>query len=220
MYEFDIAAIARYFTLIPEALWVTFYLTFTTIAVSTVFGILGALGRTSDSLVLRTTLTAYTEFLRNVPLIVIIYLVFFGLPQFGLRFNGTWSVLIALCANATAYMIEVFRGGIMSIPRGQYLAAQAQGMHYHQTQLLVILPQVVRNVYESYGNICVGILLGSSLASVVSVNDLSHWMFQTGSDSFRYMETFLVCAGIYVVLAQLITGLREILRHLLFRRTN
>ncbi|MGE0240558.1 MAG: amino acid ABC transporter permease, partial [Parvibaculaceae bacterium] len=144
------------------------------------------------------------------------YLVFFGLPQLGLRFDGTWSVLIALGANATAYMIEVFRSGLLSIPSGQYHAAEAQGMRYHQVQLFVILPQVIRNVYESYGNICVGILLGSSLASVVSVNDLSHWMFQTGSDTFRYMETFLVCAGIYVVLAQLITGLRALLRRHLF----
>jgi ABC-type amino acid transport system permease subunit len=52
---------------------------------------------------------------------------------------------------------------------------------------------------------------------VISVNDLSHWMFQTGSDTFRYMEAFLVCAGIYLVLAQLINGLRELARHLLFR---
>lgn len=217
MYEFEIAVVARYFDKIPTALWVTIYLTAIAIAVSTVLGLLGALGRTSRSRLLRLAITAFTEFFRNVPLVVIIYLVFFGLPQVGLRFNNTLSVLIALVVNGTAFMIEVFRGGLLSIPSGQYQAAQAQGMRYHQMQILVILPQLIRNVYASYGNICVGILLGSSLASVISVNDLSHWMFQTGSDTFRYMEAFFVCAAIYFGLAQALNLLRELVRRLLFR---
>src|SRR5204863_1312923 len=140
--------------------------------------------------ILRFAATLYTEVLRNVPLLVVVFVVFFGLAQIGLRLSGFTSVLVSLVANASAYMSEVFRGGLLSIPTGQREAALAQGMRYHQLQWYVILPQVMRNVFPAYGNICVGILLGSSLASVVGVHDLSFWMFNTGAATFRYMETF------------------------------
>jgi polar amino acid transport system permease protein len=218
MYQFDIGAVAHYFGGIPAAVGVTLALTLLATAFSTAIGIFGALSRTSPFRILRFAAALYTEVLRNVPLLVVVFVVFFGLSQIGLRLSGFTSVLVALVANASAYMSEVFRGGLLSIPSGQREAALAQGMRYHQMQWYVILPQVIRNVFPAYGNICVGILLGSSLASVVGVHDLSFWMLDTGAETFRYMESFLVSAGVYVVLVQAVTFGRSIAGRWLFAR--
>ena len=220
MYQFDIGAVAHYFGGIPAAVGVTLGLTLLATAFSTVIGIVGALSRTSPSRILRFAAALYTEVLRNVPLLVVVFVVFFGLAQVGLRLSGFTSVLVALVANASAYMSEVFRGGLLSIPGGQREAALAQGMRYHQMQWYVILPQVIRNVFPAYGNICVGILLGSSLASVVGVHDLSFWMLDTGAETFRYMESFLVSAAIYVVLVQALTFGRAMAGRWLFASPN
>jgi polar amino acid transport system permease protein len=220
MYQFNIGAVAHYFGGIPSAVVVTLALTVLATLFSTIIGIFGALCRTSPYSILRFAATTYTEVLRNVPLLVVVFVVFFGLAQIGLRLSGFTSVLVSLVANASAYMSEVFRGGLLSIPTGQREAALAQGMRYHQLQWYVILPQVMRNVFPAYGNICVGILLGSSLASVVGVHDLSFWMFNTGAATFRYMETFLVSAGIYVILVQTVTVGRAMAGRLLFARSD
>jgi polar amino acid transport system permease protein len=218
MYRFDLAVIAKYLGGLGPAVAMTLTLTLITLILSTMLGVLLALARTSRSQLLRFLAGAYTEVLRNVPLIVVVFFVYFGLSQLGVRLSGRSSVLVALVANATAYMTEVIRGGLLSIPRGQVEAAAAQGMRYHQVQRYVVLPQVLRNVFAAYGNICVGILLGTSLAAVIGVHDLSYWMLDTGAASFRYMETFLVAAAVYFVLVQAVTFARVLAGRWLFGR--
>ena len=90
-------------------------------------GLGGALLRRDGSPLFRRITGAYVEFMRNTPLIVLLYLVFFGLPHTGLRVGGYTSALVALTLNCSAYMIEIFRGGLAAIPRGQYEAAISQG---------------------------------------------------------------------------------------------
>jgi polar amino acid transport system permease protein len=217
MYQFNLGVLASYLPGIVPAVAMTLALTLLTTCFSTMIGIIAALMRTSHMWSLRVVAAAYVEVFRNIPLIVVVFVVFFGLAQIGLRLNGFTSASVALVANASAYMTEVFRGGLLGIPIGQREAALSQGMRYHQVQWYVILPQVVRHVYPAYGNICVGILLGSSLASVIGVPDLSFWMLDTGAATFRYMETFLVAAAVYVVLTQTLTLGRVLLGRWLFR---
>ena len=218
MYEFNLAVVLNYIAELGPAIGLTILLTLLTTVLSTIIGIVGALARTARFRTVRFAAAAYVEVFRNVPLIVVLFVVFFGLAQIGLRLNGFVSAVVALTANAGAYLTEVFRGGLLAVPTGQRESALAQGMRYHQLQWYVILPQVVRNVLPAYGNISVGILLGSSLASVIGVRDVSFWMLNTGAATFRYMETFLAAALVYFVLVQALTFARVLIGRWLFAR--
>ena len=204
MYQFSLRAISSYFELLPGAVVVTLWLSILTILLSTVVGIIGVLCRVSRLWALRFLGTAYVEVLRNIPLLVVIYLVFFGLAQLGLLVDGFHSALIALTLNAGAYMTEIFRGGLVAIPRGQYEAARSQGMTAPHLYRYIVFPQVFRIIYAPLGNLFIGIVIGSSLASVIGVEELATWMHLVGDQSFRYLEVFLVAALVYVGLAQVI----------------
>lgn len=217
MYQFNLHAVFGYFHLLPLAIGMTLLISVQTILLSLALGMVGALGRLSDKRSLRLLAAAYVEIFRNIPVLVLIYIVFFGMAQLGFRISNYYSGLIALTLNSSAYMIEIFRSGFIAIPRGQYLAAQSQGMTQLQLLRLVILPQVVRIVYPPLGNQFVAIVIGSSLAAVIGVQELANWMFSVGNDTFRYMESFLVAGLIYVALAQIINICRIILGRILMR---
>jgi len=218
MYEFTLAAIASYFTQLPLALAGTLELSLLTIAIGLGIGIVGALCRTSRVAALRVAGRVYVEVLRNLPLLIVIYLVYFGLAELGWRISNFNSALIALSFNTGAYMTEVLRGGLAAIDRGQYLAARSQAMSTTQVYRYVIFPQMFRIIYAPLGNLFISVVLGSSLASVIGVEEVMNWVLDTGNDSFRYLEAFLVGGAVYLSLAQtinigrLLIG-RALLRH-------
>jgi polar amino acid transport system permease protein len=217
MYKFNLQVILGYLDLLPFAVGMTLLISVQTIVLSLILGMAGALCRLSDNLLLRFLAAAYVELFRNIPVLVLIYIVFFGMAQIGLRVSNYYSGLIALTLNATAYMTEIFRGGLIVIPRGQYLAGQSQGMTQLQLFRHVILPQVVRIVYTPIGNQFIAIVIGSSLSAVIGVEEVANWMFSVGNDTFRYMESFLVAGLVYVAMAQTINFCRIILGRLLMR---
>jgi len=217
MYQFNLNTILGYVDQLPFAIGMTLLISVQTILLSLVLGMIGALGRLSDRFVLRFLTAAYVEVFRNIPVLVLLYIVFFGMAQVGLRISNYYSGLIALTLNSSAYMIEIFRSGLIAIPRGQYLAAQSQGMTQLQMFRYVIFPQVIRIVYPPMGNQFIAIVIGSSLAAVIGVQEVANWMFSVGNDTFRYMESFLVAGLIYVALAQAINISRLILGRLLMR---
>lgn len=217
MYELSFRAISSYLWLLPEALLGTMRLSLLTICFSMIVGLVGALCRTSRLRPLRALGTAYVEVLRNIPLLVVIYLVFFGLAQVGLHLDGFQSALAALTMNAGAYMTEIFRGGLAAIPRGQYEAARSQGMTPGQLYRHVVFPQVFRIIYAPLGNLLIGIVLGSSLASVIGVEEVTNWMHLAGNESYRYLEIFFVAGLVYLVLAQAINVARIVTGRVLLK---
>jgi len=218
MYTFSMQAILPYLAALPEAMWATFSLSVLTALISGVVGIFGALLRRSRLWPVRFVLGFYVEAMRNIPLLIVLYLVFFSLPALGMRLDGYYAALIALTLNSTAYMIEIFRSGLIALPRGQFEAAAAQGMTGAQTLRYVVLPQILRTIYAPLGNQLIAIVIGSSLASVVTVGELTAWMGTAGSASFRYFEAFVVVAVAYLLLCQGINLLRVITGKLLFGR--
>lgn len=217
MYELSFRAISSYLWLLPQALLGTVRLSLLTICFSMIVGLAGALCRTSRLRPVRALGTAYVEVLRNIPLLVVIYLVFFGLAQVGLHLDGFQSALAALTMNAGAYMTEIFRGGLAAIARGQYEAARSQGMTAGQLYRYVVFPQVFRIIYAPLGNLLIGIVLGSSLASVIGVEEVTNWMHLAGNESYRYLEIFFVAGLVYLVLAQAINVARIVTGRILLK---
>ncbi len=160
--------------------------------------------RTSRYRPLAVAAGAYVEVFRNVPLLVVIYVFFYGLPSLGLQLDSFMSGLAALSVNSTAYVIEIFRGGLAGIPKGQYEAAHSLGMRPHQVLAHVVMPQLFRISFPALGNQVVGLILGSSLVSVVGIAELTSISYKVGSITFRYFEVFVVAAIFYFLAVQVI----------------
>ena len=202
MYQFNLRAILVYFDRLPQSIAVTLALTAIAVVASTLLAFPIAKARMSGIPPLVVLARAYVELFRNIPILVLLYVYYFGFAQAGLHLSTWWAALLALSTNAAAYCAEILRAGYSAIPGGQREAARSLGLRAWQIEVFVVLPQVARVIIPPFANHCIGVLLGSSIAAVIGVADLADWMLATGSDSFRYMESFLVAATIYIVLCQ------------------
>jgi His/Glu/Gln/Arg/opine family amino acid ABC transporter permease subunit len=217
MYNFHFAALYPFLGALPAAIWNTVEISFLATILSAMLGVLFALMRTSQFVALRAAGETYVEVIRNMPLLVLLYLIFFGLPAMGVVLSGYLSGLIALTLNSAAFMTEIFRAGLLAVPKGQHEAARAQGMTSVQTYRFVILPQMFRVSYAPLGNQVIGVIMGSSIMMVATVEEVTAWMANTGSVTYRYFETFVVAAIVYLLLCQLATVIRTALGRLLFK---
>jgi len=203
-YHFSLRAIVPYLGDLASAVVGTVTMSLATIAISLVLGLFFAVLRQSRSAPVRFLATSYVEFFRNTPLLVVLYFAYFMMPVIGVRMSPFQSGLVGMSLHFGAYMTEILRAGLIAVPHGQYEAGHSQGMTNGQILRHVVLPQVFRTIYAPLGNQLINIILGSSLTSAIAVNEIASWMQTTGSDTFRYFETFLVAAIVYAVLCQTI----------------
>jgi His/Glu/Gln/Arg/opine family amino acid ABC transporter permease subunit len=216
-YIFNLRAVIPYLGDLVPAVVDTVEVSLATMLVSLLLGLLFALGRQSRHRAVRFLATLYVEFFRNTPLLVVLYFVYFMIPTLGLRLSSFQSALVAMSLHAGAYMTEILRAGLIAVPHGQYEAGHSQGMTGPQILRHVVLPQVFRTIYSPLGNQLIAIILASSLTSAIAVNEVASWMQTAGAASFRYFETFLVAAIVYLVLSQVVNLGRIQLGRMLFR---
>jgi len=169
-------------------------------------GLGGALLRRSRWRGIRTAVTAMVELLRNLPLLILLYVLFFVLPAHGLRLTAFQAGVLGLTLNSAAFTTEIFRGGLTAIPRGQHEAAAALGLHRWRAFQKVTLPQLLRIVFPAMGNQVVSVVLGSAQVAIIGVPELTYQALSIGSDSFRYLEVFAVAGVFYIVCVQLINA--------------
>ena len=217
MYDFNINIIYPYFDALPSAIWTTIEISFLATIFSMIMGIFLALMRRSNRVVLRGIGVTYVEIIRNMPLLILLYLIFFGLPAFGIVFSGYMAGLIALTLNSAAFMTEIFRAGLIAVPKGQYEAARSQGMTRACMFRFVILPQILRVAYAPLGNQIIGVIMGSSILMIATVEELTAWMNNTGSVTYRYFEAFVVVAIVYVILCQTTNVIRNVVGRAIFK---
>lgn len=203
-YHINFGVLAPYLDLFVRGFELTVGISLVSLAISLPLGLGGALLRTSHHRWLRIATAVYVEALRNVPLLVVVYVFFYELPGLGVRLDSVASGIAALSVNSTAYVIEIFRGGLAAIPKGQYEASASLGMRPAQAFRFVILPQLLRVSFPALGNQVVGLILGSSLVSVVGIPELTSVSYKVGAQTFRYFEVFVVAAVFYFVAVQLI----------------
>ncbi|MBV8651248.1 MAG: amino acid ABC transporter permease [Alphaproteobacteria bacterium] len=216
-YSFTLRTIFPYLGTLGDAAATTLLISVLAILLSLALGAVFAVMRQSKSRALRGLGAAYVEFMRNTPLLVILYFVYFVVPTLGLRLSSFSSALIALALNSGAYMTEILRAGLIAVPHGQFEAAASQGMTTWQTLRHVVFPQVFRTIYAPLGNQFIAVILASSLASVIAVEDVASWMQTVGATSFRFFETFLVAAAVYLVMCQSVNLARIGIGRWLFR---
>jgi polar amino acid transport system permease protein len=184
----------------------TLILTVLCFGLSMVTGTLFGIGRTAgNNKVLYYALSAYIEIIRNTPVLVQIFLIYRGLPQFGIKLNPVTAGVIAMVINNTAYIAEIVRSGINSVYKGQLEAALSIGLDTKDTLFFVILPQAFRNVFPSLINQFVLILFGTSLLSAIDVRELTQKAYILNSETVRTMEIFVFVMFMYYVLSIICT---------------
>ena len=216
-YIFNLRAITPYLGDLVSAAVATITVSLATMVLSLALGMVFAVGRQSRHRVIRFLATAYVEFFRNTPLLVVLYFTYFMIPTIGLRLSSFQSALLAMTLHAGAYMTQILRAGLIAVPHGQYEAGHAQGMSRWQILRHVVMPQVFRTIYAPLGNQFIAIILASSLTSAIAVNEIASWMQTAGAASFRYFETFLVAALVYLLLSQMVNVARIQIGRRLFR---
>ncbi|QRY45099.1 amino acid ABC transporter permease [Mycolicibacterium boenickei] len=174
------------------------------------FGILLYSGRTSKVSIWRVASSTYIEVIRNTPLLLQLYLVYFALPQAGVNLDPVAAGILALSINNAAYMAEIFRAGFQSVPAGLREAGPALGLSPRDTFWRVLFPPAMRNVLPAITNQTILLFLASSITSVVSLPDLMHVMMGITSTTFRTIEAFTVGGLLYFAVAFLIASLSRI----------
>lgn len=179
----------------------TIILAVITMAIAIPGGIILALLRLSGSRTLIAISASFTEFFRNLPLILVIYAAYYMLPlALDVAFSPIVTALIALSLNVSAYNGETFRAGIASIRRGQGEAALALGMSRFQAMREVILPQAIRRVLPVLASTWVSLFKDTSLVSVIAVGELAYTSMRIRSQTFRVLEMLTAMAAIYWML--------------------
>ena len=180
-----------------------------TLELSLVATVTGFVGGTACALVLRRggwparLCTVYIEAIRNTPLLVQIFLMYFGLASLGLHLSAFVVASISLTVNVAAYTAEIMRAGLEAVPAGQLEAGECLGLSRAQLYRHVLLLPAMERVYPSLASQFVLLMLASSVTSQISAEELTAVANHVQSDTFRPFETFILLAGLYVALSLL-----------------
>jgi polar amino acid transport system permease protein len=159
---------------------------------------------------------AYVELIRNTPFIVQLFFIFFGLPAAGVKLSETTAAFLAMVINLGAYSTEIIRAGIQAVPKGHLEAGEVLAMTKLQILRYVVLKQAFQKVYPALSSQIIIVMLGSSVVSQISAEDLTYAANYIQSRNFRAFEVYFVAALFYLVLA---IAMRAILRgigHVIF----
>lgn len=193
---------------IPE-LWdgtlITLQITFVTLIIGFVIGFPAAFARIYGGKVLKSISIVYTEIFRGTPVLVQLFLIYYGLPQFGITLSAFMAAYIALGLNSGAYQAEYFRGAIQAISSGQMMAAQSLGMNKVKAIIYIIIPQAFRLALPSWANEVVSMVKVTSIVYLTAVPDLMTKAKMLSSKYFNPIETYLTAAVFYLVIIGILT---------------
>ena len=186
-------------------------------ALGLLIGLAGASTLTYGSAPARALTRAYVSFFSNTPQLVQIFFLFFALPEFGLLLTPVQAVLIGMTLNAGAYLTEIQRAGFQSLPQAEIEAAETLGFTRLQTIRHVIAPHIVKALYPSLSNHYIIMTLGTSMAAIFGVEELTARALNANAITFRSIEIFSVTAVIYIALTMLASVILYTFGRLMFR---
>ena len=220
MYEqtLEFSAVWAAFDQLLAGAGLTLRLTAEAIVLGMVVAIMCAWIKTGGPKVLRPAVTVYVEAIRNTPFLLQLYFLFFGLPAIGVRLAPNDAALLTMVVNLGAYAAEIVRAGIEAVPHGQVEAGRALGLRPLQIFRLIIMPPTLRIVYAPLAGQFTLALLGSSVVSAISANELASAANLLQSVNFRTFETYLVVTCMYFAMVLAFRGVFALLHRAIFRR--
>jgi His/Glu/Gln/Arg/opine family amino acid ABC transporter permease subunit len=195
---FNVDVIRDYGGALLHGLLMTVILTFIVITLSLGLAIPVALCRMSPYRVIRAISSFYVEVIRGTPLLLQLVYIYYVLPSIGLNLSAFFAAILGLTLNYTAYMSEVYRGGILAVPKNQWEAAATIGLSKARTLQRIILPQALRIVTPTLGNYFISLFKDTALASVVTVQELTFTGQIISARSYQYFTIYTVTAILYL----------------------
>ena len=217
-YQFDFSSLLPYWPEFLQGVWLTVQLSAVSTVLGFVLGTLCAIGRASGPPWVKRLVGAYVETIRNTPLLVQVFLVYFGIATLGIRIPANAAAVIALVVNVGAYTCEIVRAGIESVHKAQLEAAECLGMSRAQVYWYVILRPAIERVYPALTSQYVLLMLASSITSQISAEELTAVANRIQSDTFRSFETYIAVGLLYIALSFLVRGLLWGFGQLVFTR--
>ncbi|HEU4519020.1 MAG TPA: amino acid ABC transporter permease [Microvirga sp.] len=213
-YTLNFTLIWRHFDKLWGGLLLSLELAVLSIAIGVVIGLVLAVAYGAGGRMVRLLIGAYVEFIRNVPLILLVYLVFYGLPTaIDLAYDAGTSFVATLSLYAGAYLVEVFRSGLAAVPAGLVDAGKAIGLTPWQRLVHVRLPTMLRITLPALSNTFVSLFKDTSVASVIAVPELTYGAQWINTNTFRIVEVYLVVTAMYLVTGYaILIGLRAVER--------
>ncbi|WP_068787297.1 amino acid ABC transporter permease [Paenibacillus phocaensis] len=196
----DISILTDYFDVYLEGFRGTVLSSLLALVGSFVLGALIAVFRIAPVQPLRWFGTGYVEFLRNIPLLLVVYIFYYGPSALGWPLDGFTSGTIGLAVYTSSFIAEAIRAGILAIPKGQTEAARSSGLSYAQTMLHIILPQAIKLVIPPLGNQFINLIKNSSVLTIVAGLDLMYFADIVNAETYRTFDTYIFVALFYLVL--------------------
>jgi polar amino acid transport system permease protein len=196
----DFSAITPYVHMLLKGAVTTIQASLLAVSFGTILGILVGAVRVMPLKWVRSLAATYIYVIRGTPLLIQLFLIYFGLPSLGLNLSAFTAGIIGLSINSSGYVGEIVRGGIEAIPQGQWEASQVLGLSYFQTMRFIILPQALRSMLPAIGNEFVTLIKESSLLSTLAITELTMVGQQVRSVTYASFETFIMVGIIYLVM--------------------
>ena len=213
---FDFALIVESIPFLLKGAVYTVQVSILAIVVGLVMGWLFGLAAVSGMSMLRVITFMYVQFIRGTPLLVQIFLIYFGLPALGINIPAYWSGVIALGLNSGGFQAEIVRAGIESIDRGQSEAARSIGMSWLQTLVFILVPQTIRRVIPPLTNELITLVKSSSLLSAIAALELTHAGQLIIARTFAPFEIYAAVALIYLLIVSLLSRASALLEKRVF----
>jgi His/Glu/Gln/Arg/opine family amino acid ABC transporter permease subunit len=195
---FNIEVVNQYSGALLRGLSVTVFLTIVVITLALVLAVPVALIRMSPNILLRGLGSFYVEVIRGTPLLLQLVYIYYVLPSLGVNLDPLLAAIVGLTLNYTAYMSEVYRGGILAVPKSQWEAAATVGMSRARAFQRIVLPQALRIVTPALGNYFISLFKDTALASVVTVQELTFTGQIISARSYQYFTIYTVTGILYL----------------------
>ena len=200
-YEFQFRDVLAYWPSLLSGVAMTLMLSLVGMVGGVLVGILGATAQLYGARPFRLLAAAYVETIRNTPLLIQLFIIFFGLAQIGLRLDAVVAAIVTLIVNVGAYATEIVRAGLQAIPRTQVEAGHALGLSGYQVFRHVVLIPALKMMFPALASQFTLLLLATSIVSLISVDDLFHTASIIQSRTFRDFEVYTVIGLVYLALA-------------------
>lgn len=206
-YTLNFAAVWRSFDLLLGGLLLSLELAVVSVLIGAVIGLVVAFALTGRHGWLRRPAAFYVTLIRNLPILVLVLFTYFALPQLGWRIDKISSFVLTLSVYSGAYLAEVFRAGLISVPPGLKEAGLAIGLTPMQIRFSIVLPLMVRNVLPSLSSTLISLFKDTSLAAAIAVPELTYEARKINVETFRVIETWMVTSALYVVTCAVLAAL-------------
>lgn len=216
-YTLQFGQITKYVPYFLWGAWISLQIAFLAFVGGLFIGLLGAMAKTFGGAWLRRSVDAYVIFITNTPQLVQIYFLFFALPDSGILLSSYQAVLLGMTINAGAYLTEIQRAGFISVHRNEMEAAETLGMTLWQRVRYVVMPHIARVLFPPLSNHYILMTLGTSMAAIFGVEELTARAFNVNAETFRSIEVFSLTAGIYVAVTLIATLLLGFIGRFAFR---